>query len=205
MVVVKKGFIAKTFKFDDVSKNMKRIHSSCYLALIIFKRQLTKTICQSRVMLPKTTSLLILQYASFGKASLKACLLSYSLSEVSRGVSVVWPRRIPVIGRLFCPQIKWKNWFKLKRVVHEYETIFQLSHCPFSNASIHLHKVATLNKITTVGKFCSTPTNWTTANLVARFGVKHQIGLAKTRSNSKPLFYLRFFELLLCSVFCCKT
>ncbi|KRZ92553.1 hypothetical protein T08_10121 [Trichinella sp. T8] len=144
-------------------------------------------------------------YASFGKASLKACLLSYSLSEVSRGVFVVWPRRIPVIGRLFCPQIKWKNWFKLKRVVHEYETIFQLSHCPFSNASIHLHKVATLNKITTVGKFCSTPTNWTTANLVARFGVKHQIGLAKTRSNSKPLFYLRFFELLLSSVFCCKT
>ncbi|KRZ51637.1 hypothetical protein T02_6573 [Trichinella nativa] len=129
-------------------------------------------------------------YASFGKASLKACLLSYSLSEVSRGVSVVWPRRIP---------------FKLKRVVHEYETIFQLSHCPFSNASIHLHKVATLNKITTVGKFCSTPTNWTTANLVARFGVKHQIGLAKTRSNSKPLFNLRFFELLLSSVFCCKT
>ncbi|KAL1232879.1 Peripheral-type benzodiazepine receptor-associated protein [Trichinella spiralis] len=45
-------------------------------------------------MLPKTTSLLILQYASFGKASLKACLLSYSLFEVSRGVSVVWPRRI---------------------------------------------------------------------------------------------------------------
>ncbi|XP_003376075.1 putative parathyroid hormone 2 receptor [Trichinella spiralis] len=48
-------------------------------------------------------------YASFGKASLKACLLSYSLFEVSRGVSVVWPRRIHVIGRLFCPQIKWKN------------------------------------------------------------------------------------------------
>ncbi|KRZ70466.1 hypothetical protein T10_11957, partial [Trichinella papuae] len=87
----------------------------------------------------------------------------------------------------------------LKRVVHKNEAIFELAHCPTL-----VHKVATLNKIATVGKFCSVASNCTAANWVACFCVKHQIGLAKTRSNSKPLvihFRLNHFCKILFQLF----
>ncbi|OUC44065.1 hypothetical protein D917_00231 [Trichinella nativa] len=101
-------FLLKHLETDDCSftffivcvQSRKLSYASC-----LINRQVIIDLPRNRAILENVFA----YYASFGKASLKACLLSYSLSEVSRGVSVVWPRRIPVIGRLFCPQIKWKN------------------------------------------------------------------------------------------------